>query len=166
MPRRLLYSFHYVPDCQRAAKVRNMGIIEGNRPATDNEWETITRGGAAAAQWSIDGQLNGKSCTVVLIGSNTAGRKWIKYEIEKSWNEGKGVMGIYIHGITNPAGYTSARGLNPFDDFAMHRDGRTRLSAIVPVYNPIRADSAQRYNYIRNNIANWVERAITIRENY
>ena len=28
--------------------------------------------------------MYGRSCTIVLIGSETAGRKWIKYEIEKS----------------------------------------------------------------------------------
>jgi hypothetical protein len=166
MARRVFYSFHYVPDCQRAAKVRNMGIIEGNRPATDNEWETIMRGGGAAIERWIDGQLNGKSCTVVLIGSLTAGRKWINYEIGKSWNSGKGVMGIYIHGLSNLAGYTSTKGANPFDTFTMDRDRSTRLSSIVRTYDPLGWDSAERYNYIRNNFAAWVEAAIAIRDNY
>ena len=59
-----------------------MGVGEGNKPATDNDWETITKGGDKAIQRWIDDQLDGKSCNVVLIGENTAGRKWIKYEIE------------------------------------------------------------------------------------
>ena len=38
MARRVFYSFHYSPDNWRAAMVRNIGSIEGNRPATDNGW--------------------------------------------------------------------------------------------------------------------------------
>ncbi|MGQ4808628.1 hypothetical protein NKDENANG_02015 [Candidatus Entotheonellaceae bacterium PAL068K] len=48
MARRAFYSFHYDFDNWRASQVRNMGIIEGNRPATDNDWEQIKRGGDAA----------------------------------------------------------------------------------------------------------------------
>lgn len=39
---------------------------------------------------------------VVLIGEDTAKRKWVKYEIKKAWNEGKGVLGIYIHNLKDP----------------------------------------------------------------
>ena len=48
MARRAFYSFHYKPDNWRAAQVRNIGSVEGNKPATDNDWEQITSGGAAA----------------------------------------------------------------------------------------------------------------------
>ena len=99
MPRKAFYSFHYKPDNWRASQVRNMGVIEGNAPASDNDWESITRGGDAVIEKWIDGQMNGKSCSIVLIGTNTAGRKWINYEIKKSWNDKKGVMGIHIHNL-------------------------------------------------------------------
>ena len=42
MAHRVFYSFHYKPDNWRAAMVRNIGSIEGNRPATDNGWEAVT----------------------------------------------------------------------------------------------------------------------------
>jgi len=84
MARRAFYSFHYAPDNWRASQVRNMGVIEGNTPATDNDWESIKKGGDAAIQKWIDDQMDGKSVAIVLIGANTAGRKWIKYEIKKS----------------------------------------------------------------------------------
>lgn len=84
--------------------MRNAGALEGNRPVSDNEWETITRGGDSAIKRWIADQLTGKSCTVVLIGSATAGRKWIDYEIEKSWNDGKGIVGIYVHNLKDAAG--------------------------------------------------------------
>ena len=44
MARRVFYSFHYEPDNARAAQVRNMGVVEGNKPASDHDWETITKG--------------------------------------------------------------------------------------------------------------------------
>ena len=45
MVRRVFYSFHYSPDNWRAAMVRNIGSIEGNRPAADNGWEAVKPGG-------------------------------------------------------------------------------------------------------------------------
>jgi hypothetical protein len=76
-----------------------MGVIEGNQPVSDNDWEQIKKGGDVAIKKWINEQLNGRSCTIVLIGTNTAERKWIKYEIEKTWNDGKGLLGIYIHNL-------------------------------------------------------------------
>ena len=119
MARRVFYSFQNKPDNWRASQVRNIGKVEGNKPASDNDWETVTKGGDKAIQKWIDDQLNGRSCSIVLVGENTAGRKWIKYEKEKSWNDGKGLLGIYIHNLKNSAGEQSNKGKNPFDDFTM-----------------------------------------------
>jgi hypothetical protein len=165
MTRRVFFSFHYIPDSARASQVRNMGALEGNSPVTDNDWETVKRGGDSAIQKWIDDQLNGRACTVVLIGENTAGRKWIKYEIEKSWNDGKGVLGIYIHNLKDLSGNKSKKGRNPFDDFTMKRDN-AKLSSIVRTYDPPSTISTDVYAYIKQNLASWVEQAISIRENY
>lgn len=80
MARKVFYSFHFKPDNWRASQVRNMGVIEGNAPVSDNEWEEIKKGGDEAIESWINDQLSGKSCAIVLIGENTAGRKWIEYE--------------------------------------------------------------------------------------
>jgi len=109
MARRAFYSFHYKPDNWRASQVRNMGVIEGNRPVSDNKWEEITSGGDKAIREWIDEQMQGKSCAIVLIGANTAGRKWIKYEIKKAWDDAKGVLGIYIHNLKNKDGEQSSK---------------------------------------------------------
>src|SRR5579862_8725184 len=74
MARKAFYSFHYNPDNWRASQVRNMGAIEGNAAVSDNDWETVTKGGDAAIEKWIAGQLKGRSCTVVLVGKDTAGR--------------------------------------------------------------------------------------------
>ena len=158
--RRVFYSFHYRPDNWRAAQVRNMGVVEGNSPASDNDWESITKGGDAAIKRWIDGQMTGKSCAIVLIGSNTSGRKWIKYEIEKAWNDGKGLLGIHVHGLQNSAGRQSSKGANPFYTFSVN--GK-RLSSIVKAYDPPYKRSTNVYAYIKNNISDWIEEAIAIR---
>lgn len=165
MTRRVFFSFYYKEDNWRASKVRNIGVVEGNASVSDNEWESITKGGDAAIKKWIDGQLLGKGCTIVLIGTHTAGRKWIKYEIEKSWNDGKGVVGIYIHNLWDRALDPSSKGRNPFDDFTMNKDGQ-RLSNIVKAYDPPYWFSKDVYAYIEANITDWVEEAITIRRDY
>lgn len=165
MARKAFFSFHFANDHWRAGQVRNAGVVEGNAPVTDNKWEEIKGGGDPAIQAWIDGQLAGRSCVVVLIGSSTAGRKWIKYEIEKGWNDGKGVVGVYVHGLKNSQGQISTMGQNPFDHFTMKRDN-ARLSTIVKAYNPTGLTSTAVYDTIKSNLGTWVEEAISIRNNY
>ena len=104
MARKCFYSFHYTPDNARASQVRNIGVIEGNRPAPDNDWEKVTKGGDDAIKKWIAEQMNGRTCCIVLVGSATANRKWINHEIIKAWDNGLGVVGINIHGLKNLSG--------------------------------------------------------------
>jgi hypothetical protein len=174
--RRVFYSFHYKADAWRAAQVRNMGVVEGNEPASDNDWEQITRGGDAAIKRWIDKQMEGRSCVVVLIGSSTAGRKWINYEIEKGWNDGKGVVGIYIHRLKDEERKQTFKGNNPFsfvqvdvlvqDYWGRRQVERIPLSHIVKAYDPSYGDSKDVYGYIKKHLADWVEEAIEIRKQY
>lgn len=164
MPKhRAFYSFHYLPDNWRAATVRNIGAIEGNKPAPDNDWETIKRGGEKAIKKWIADQMKGRSCTVVLVGSNTAGRKWINYEIIKSWDDGMGVVGIHIHGLRNSDGKVSAKGKNPFASIGYGNTGK-KLSSIVKCYDPSGSNSQERYDWIKKHIASAVAEANRIRK--
>ena len=165
MARRVFYSFHYKPDSWRAAMVRNIGAIEGNRPSSDNDWEAVKRGGEAAIKRWIAGQMNYRSCTVVLIGSNTANRKWINYEIMKSWDDGMGVVGIRIHGLEDSEGKTSKMGGNPFGYIRYGNTGK-QLSSIVKCYDPAGRTSKEKYGWISNHLANAVEEAIRIRAHH
>lgn len=163
MARRAFYSFHYKPDNWRASQVRNMGVIEGNKPATDNDWEDVKKGGDKAIQNWIDDQLKGKSVAIVLIGENTAGRKWIKYEIKKAWDDGKGVLGVYVHNLKDKDENQASKGRNPFEDFTI--DDK-KMSSIVKAYDPPYAMSTNVYNHIKENLADWIEKAIEIRGQY
>ena len=161
--RNCFYSFHYIPDNWRVATVRSIGAIDGNTPTSDNNWETVKKGGDAAIKKWIADEMYGKSCIVVLVGSDTANRKWINHEIIEGWNNGKGVVGIYIHGLKDSGGNTSTKGDNPFD-YIGYGDKGKKLSAIVKCYNPTGSTSQEKYNWIKENLANVVEDAITIRK--
>jgi len=163
MPRKIFYSFHYKPDSWRVSKIRNIGAIEGNKPASDNDWETVKGEGDAAIKKWIKGQMLGRSCAVVLIGENTAGRKWINYEIVESWGKGMGILGIHIHKITNSLGEQSAMGDNPFSGFTIKDKS---LSSIVRTYAPPFSISSDVYSHIVENIADWIDEAIAIRNEF
>ena len=166
MARSCFFSFHYKPDCQRASQVRQIGAIEGNQSATDNDWESVTRGGDPAIEKWIAEQMHGRTCTIVLVGNQTANRKWINYEIVKSWDKRMGVVGIHIHGLKNLDGKISIKGNNPFD-YITHGPTKNKLSSIVKCYDPGGADSKERYAWISKHLANAVEEAINIRsQNY
>jgi len=165
MARNAFYSFHFQPDNWRAAQVRGMGVLEGNEPASDNDWEAVKRGGEAAIQKWIDGQMSGRSVAIVLVGNATAGRKWINYEIEKGWNDKKGVLGIYVHNLKNREGNQTTKGSNPFETFTMKRDN-SKLSSYVRCYDPPYSDSKQVYGYIHDNLGAWIEAAIKTRDNF
>lgn len=162
--RNCFYSFHYLPDNWRAATVRSIGAIDGNKPTSDNNWEAVKKGGDAAIKKWIADQMSGKSCVVVLVGSNTADRKWINHEIIKGWDDGKGVVGIYIHGLKDSGGNTSTKGNNPFDYIGYGSTGK-KLSSIVKCYNPAGSTSQEKYDWISKHLANAVEEAIEIRKN-
>lgn len=161
MARKCFFSFHYLPDNWRASTIRGIGAIEGNQAALDNDWEKVTKGGDAQIQKWIDSQMEGRTCAIILIGENTAKRKWIDYEIKKAWANKIGVLGIHIHGIKDSSGATSNKGLNPFAHLSL---GDKAFSSVAQVYDPIGLDSKAKYNHIAENIDAWIEKAIEIRK--
>ncbi len=162
MARKVFFSFHYKPDVMRVSQVRQIGALTGNQPASDNDWETVTKGGDAEIKKWIATPMNGRSCALVLVGEKTANRKWINHEIIKSWDDGMGVVGIRIHGLKNTDGHIAASGRNPFD-FVTHGPTKKKLSTIVKCYNPTGTNSKDRYAWISKHLANAVKEAIEIR---
>jgi hypothetical protein len=163
MTRRVFYSFHYEPDNWRVSQIRNIGAIEASKPANDNDWEAIKRGGDAAIKNWIKKQLKSRSCTIVLIGKNTSERKWITYEIIESWNAGMGVFGIYIHKLKNCAGEQSPKGKNPFSEVQIDE---ANLASIVKIFDPPYKTGKGVYGYISKNLESWVNDAIKIRAKF
>lgn len=156
--RQVFFSFHFNNDVMRVQQVRNIGVIEGNKPITAQEWETAQKTNGGVEKW-IDDNMKYKSAVVVLIGKDTASRPWVKYEIEKAWKDGKGLLGIYIHNLKCPRNGTSSQGMNPFDQFTFE-DG-SKLSSVAFCHNPSPGDA---YNDIAKNIDSWIEAAIKARK--
>ena len=158
MKRQVFYSFHFDNDVMRVQQICHIGVIEGNEPVSPNNWEEIRRIGKNAVKKWIDDNMKYKSCVVVLVGSETANREWVDYEIRKAWNEGKGLFGIYIHNLKDPRTGTCRKGANPFDNVLL-KNGQ-KLSSLVPCYDP---NSWDAYNDIAKNLENWVDFAIKSR---
>jgi len=177
--RQVFFSFHYSNDVWRAAQIRNLGVVEGQKFFSDNDWESVRYKSDSLIKRWIDTELNMRSCVVVLIGKETYSRKWVQYEIEQAWQKGKGIVGIYIHNIKNSNGEQSVKGKNPFDEFFIdktfnyiaHRStpmdsNEIRLSSVVKTYNSPYYTSEYVYNDIKENIESLIEEAIRIRNYY
>ena len=160
--RRVFFSFHYAKDAMRAAQIRNMGIFEGDTACFDNDWESVRNNDDSIKKW-ISSQMKNRTCCVVLVGSETASRKWVRYEIEEAWKMGLGVVGVYIHNVKIPNETRCAKGANPFDQISY---GTKKLSEIVNCYDPYSNLTNGAYQAIHYNIENWIEEAIAIRKRF
>ncbi len=165
MARNVFFSFHFKNDFWRTQQVRNIGALDGQNLYTPNEWEEVKKKGNAAIEKWIDDSLVGKSCVVVLVGSETASRTWVLTEIVKAWNAGKGVVAIRINKLLDANGNFSAAGSNPLDQVTL-KNGTVSLSNYAQLITPVGADSKAVYASIQANIEKWIEDAIAIRNNY
>ncbi|HOF68087.1 MAG TPA: TIR domain-containing protein [Ruminococcus sp.] len=162
--RQVFFSFEYNKDNWRASQVRNMGKVDESSTFSDNDWEEVKEKTNTKIEEWIDAQLAKRSCLVVLIGSSTSGRKWINYEIDKAYELGKGIVGIYIHGLKDADGNQTTKGSNPFYN-RFTSDGK-RLSGFVTCYDPPHSSSIYVYDDISNNIEQLIEDAISNKGTY
>jgi len=150
MVRRVFFSFHYERDNWRAGQVRNSGAFKDINDAgywDHAKWEEVKKKGDAAVKKWIDDALKGSSVTVVLIGAETSGRKWVRYEIEESIEKGNNIVGVRIHQLRNKDGQTNRPGSL---DFGLV-DGEHTFSEIFPVYDWVDDDGY-------DNLGYWIER--------
>jgi hypothetical protein len=157
LARRVFFSFHYDRDVRRVVQVRNSWVVRAKgeaQPFMDKaDWEKIKRTGDAAVERWIDAQLSGTSVTVVLIGAMTYHRKWVRYEIKRSYERGNGIVGIFIHNIKDPVTGVDRIGNNPLDHWSVKMNGRdVSLAAIYPTYDWVRHDGYA-------NLSAWIEDA-------
>jgi hypothetical protein len=114
--RRVFFSFYYKDDVWRASNIRNAGQFDAVAAAGWRDaslWEEAQNKGDAAIRRLIDTGLSGTSVTAVLIGSNTASRRWVDYEISESVERGNGLLGVRIHNVKDQYGRKSNRGEVP-----------------------------------------------------
>lgn len=157
MTRRVFFSFHYEQDVWRAGQVRNSWVTKQDREAAGYwdavAWEEVKRKGKTAVENWIDQQLKNTSVTIVLIGSETANREYVQYEVRKSYERGNGLLGVYIHNLKDSNQRTNIQGENPFASLYLENGMRkTYLSEIYPTYDWIKDDGY-------NNLPRWIEAA-------
>lgn len=158
MARQTFFSFRYKKDNWRAGIVRSSWVTKDKEKDVPGyfdsaDWEAVKKKTDAKIEEWIDEQLKGTSVTVVLIGEDTAGKKWINYEINSSHKKGNGMLGIYIHQLKNSDKKTSSKGKNPFDGLSITKDGKTVLfSSLYKTYDWVDDDGY-------TNMGKWIEKA-------
>lgn len=141
MARKVFFSFHYQRDLWRVNVVRNSGAIEGFSAAGFHDaslWEETKWKGDVAVKRLIGSALEGTSVTVVLIGAETAHRKYVSYEVEQSIARQNGILGIRINNIKDKDGCTDPAGPVP--------------AALIATGAPI-------YTWEYGRLGEWVEEA-------
>jgi len=170
MPRKPVFlSFDYNNDVFRVQQIRNIGSIEGQTLLLPNDFEKIKLRGNSAVQKWIDDNMKYKQCVIVLIGSNTANRLWVNYEIEKSWQEKRPMFGVYIHNMNCPTTGYSSKGKNPFDILGPKVSSRIECHdpstfSLDSLYQPGLTKGQIVYREIEKNIEDWIEGAIENRK--
>ena len=122
MARRVFFSFHYQEDIWRVNQVRNSWVVQRTENTKVNTrlfwdsslWEEVKKQGDSAIKDAINTGLTGTTVTVVLIGTYTYQRKYVKYELERSEARGDGLLSVYIGNLEDKDGKTSTNGPNPF----------------------------------------------------
>lgn len=154
--RKVFFSFHYEADAWKASIVRNSNVTKSDNDGYIDkaQWESIKKEGDRSIERWIQSQLIGTSVTVVLIGAETAYRRWVKYEIVESCKKGNALLGIYIHNLKDKLwGLQGKKGSNPLDDFQFTLNGNpTKLSAKYQTYDWFTNDGY-------HNFSRWIEEA-------
>ncbi len=146
MARRVFFSFHYQNDIWKVNVVRNSRIVEGSAAAGFQDaslWEEAKRKGDAAVKALIDRGLENTSVTCVLIGTYTAQRQYVTYEIEQSVKCGNGLLGVYLYNI---------KGINTGIDAVLDSIPGAIPAALTKYNAPI-------YTWDNDKFGGWVEEA-------
>lgn len=155
---RVFFSYHYEKDICRVDQVRQRLLAKCDQlapPFQDGSlWEKAATRDEMRLKAMIDRALHTASVTVVLIGAETAYRKYVLYEIEKSVALGRGLVAVYIHQLRDVFGRTAPRGSNPLDK--LRYPGTTRpLSSLFETYDWVDDDGP-------SNLGHWIEAAVRL----
>jgi MTH538 TIR-like domain (DUF1863) len=124
MAKRVYFAFNYQDVIDfRANVVRKhnfMGGVESAGYYDHSIWEGAKKTSPLALKRLINTELGNTTVTAVLIGSETYGRRWVRYELMKSVERGNRLIGVHINGIAGKDQKTKLNGPNPFDYLGLH----------------------------------------------
>ena len=121
MGRNVFFSFHYADVSSfRANVVRNSWVTHNKRNiptfSDGSIWEEALSKGVKDLKNLIENVgLFNTSVTSVLIGSETNERRYVRYELVKSFEKGNGILAIHINRIKGKDGKIIKKGANPLD---------------------------------------------------
>jgi len=124
MARKTFFSFHYKPDVQRAQVVRRSQFFKDHGEAgfyDSSAFEKKKNEDPAALKRFLRKEIQGTSVICVLIGADTASRRWVRFEILQALLDGRGLVGVRVHSIADFEGKTVVAGDNPFDLLGVYR---------------------------------------------
>lgn len=120
--RRTFFSFHYDRDHWRAWQVRNSWVTKGDRESRgffdSSVFESKKRTSEAALKEFLRGGLTNCGVTCVLAGNQTAYRRWVRYELVRSFMAGKGILCAKIHSQGDKQGRADTAGPDPLAHLA------------------------------------------------
>ena len=139
MARKTFFSFHYKPDVTRAWVVRNSWVTkvaQGTREDAgffdSSVFEASQRESDDSLKRFLREGLSGATVTCVLVGAETCLRRWVRYEIFRSFMRGNGLLAVRIHSIGSLHSPASAAGDNPFECVAFNvADNTVRFNEIT-----------------------------------
>lgn len=157
MARMVFFSFNYERDIWRAGQIRNSWVTKPNRNYAGfwdkASWEEVKKKDDEAIKRWIRAQMDGTSVTVVLIGAETSSRKWVRFEVQESHDEGKGMLGIYIHNIKDENSRTDSKGDTYFGPIGKDTyGGDVYFGTLYRTYDWVNDNGYE-------NLGSWVEKA-------
>ena len=140
--RGVYFSFDYQRDLHRVNTIRQLPqIIAGAAAGFQSAkiWQEAKPNGDEAVHGLINDALSGTSVTVVCVGQMTAHRKYIVYELERSFERGNGLVGITINHLSDG-------------------QGKSDPEASIPPLLTISGAAIYKYSDKRD-LVNWIEQA-------
>jgi hypothetical protein len=129
MARRVFFSFHYERDVRRIQQVRQSWVV---RPGDE-------------AQPFFD--------AAAFEEAKTDDREWVRHEIKRSYELGKGILAIDIHNVRDPQSGVDVPGANPLGYWSIERGGRkVYFTELYKSYDWVRDDGY-------HNMPAWIEAA-------
>lgn len=120
MAKRVFFSFDYMDVADfRANVVRKHWMTKPGREVAGffdaSIWESTKKKGSIAVKRLINFGLTKTTVTCVLIGSRTYKRRWVRYEILRSFKRDNNLVGIHINSIKGKDSRAKVKGPNPLD---------------------------------------------------
>lgn len=144
-------------DSFRASKIEKMKNFEQPVVFVDEDWKVIDKQSDLEIQNWVHKQLEESDCLAVLIGEETAKKKWINYAIKQAYALDKGIVGIFGHRLLDEEGDPSERGEDPFHYVDLNG---IKFSRFVQRFESEHVTERYVYHDIRRNFTQLIEHAL------